>query len=65
LTESTNSADETLTKRLLGAVGYEPFTANALAETTGADITSVVSELLLLELQGKLASLGDGRYVRI
>jgi len=65
LTASTNSADSSSMQSLLGTVGYEPFTANALAETSGADITTVVSQLLLLELQGKLASLGDGRYVRI
>ena len=50
---------------LLKAVGFEPFTANSVAETTGNEISTVISELLLLELQGKLASLGDGRYVRI
>ena len=64
-TQSMRGDDTTVMQSLLNAVGFEPFTANALAEQTGADISVVVSELLLLELAGKLAALGDGRYVRI
>ena len=66
--ESTQSSDITSGNKLpdlLKAVGFEPFTANSVAETTGKEISTVIAELLLLELQGKLASLGDGRYVRI
>ena len=66
--ESMQSSDITSVNKLpdlLKAVGFEPFTANSVAEITGNEISTVISELLLLELQGKLASLGDGRYVRI
>jgi len=63
--DTMNSTDNAQGQNLLDVVGFEPFTANTVAETLGTEISVVVTELLLLELDGKLDSLGDGRYVRI
>jgi len=63
--DTMNSTDNAQGQNLLDVVGFEPFTANTVAETLGTEISVVVAELLLLELDGKLDSLGDGRYVRI
>jgi DNA processing protein len=51
--------------RLLDALGHGPESVDALVERTGLTIEAVSSMLLLLELNGLVASAGSGRYQRI
>ena len=50
---------------LLDAVGFEPATVDMLAVRTGLTGESIASRLLVLELQGHIASYPGGRYGRI
>jgi DNA processing protein len=50
---------------LLDALGFEPATLDDLIERTGLSSESVVSMLLILELDGCVAALPGGRYDRI
>lgn len=50
---------------LLAALGHDPVTLDQLVERTGATIPALSSDLLRLELDGRVASLGGGRYQRI
>lgn len=51
--------------RLLAALGDAPESVDALVERTGLTVEAVSSMLLLLELNGLVASAGGGRYQRI
>ncbi len=50
---------------LLDALGFEPATIDDLVERTGLPGESLVSMLLILELEGCVAALPGGRYDRI
>jgi DNA processing protein len=50
---------------LLDALGFEPVTIDVLIERTGLPGESLVSMLLILELEGCVAALPGGRYDRI
>lgn len=50
---------------LLDAVGFEPATVDVLAIRTGFAVDSVASMLLVLELQGHIASYPGGQFGRI
>jgi DNA processing protein len=50
---------------LLDAVGFEPATVDVLVVRTGLTGESIASMLLVLELQGHIASYPGGRYGRI
>jgi DNA processing protein len=50
---------------LLDAVGFEPATIDVLVARTRLPRESVASMLLILELEGRVATLPDGRYGRI
>ncbi|HSS06884.1 MAG TPA: DNA-processing protein DprA [Rhodanobacteraceae bacterium] len=50
--------------KLLAALGHESIGVDALAERTGLDVPALSSMLLLLELEGEVASERGGRYVR-
>lgn len=45
-------------------LGFEPFTLDELCKTLECDVTTLVSRLQELELDGTVVSLGDGRYQR-
>lgn len=47
---------------LLHSVGYDPFTADTLNESSDLSITDILVQLQTWELEGKIKSLGDGRY---
>ena len=50
---------------LLDALGFEPATVDVLAFRTGLTAESIASMLLVLELQGHVASYPGGRFGRI
>lgn len=50
---------------LLDALGFEPTSVDTLIASTGLSSTSVASLLLALELEGRVASDGLGRYFRV
>lgn len=52
-------------QRLLAALGEEPVSVDTLVERTGLTVEALSSMLLLLELNGLVASAGGGRYQRI
>jgi len=47
---------------LLHHVGYDPFTADSLNESSDLSITDIMVQLQTWELEGRIKSLGDGRY---
>jgi len=47
------------------ALGYDPVSADTLCERTGQGITAVLAHLSVLELDGRLARLPGGRFVRL
>ena len=49
---------------LLHLVGYDPFTADTLNESSDLPITDIMVQLQTWELEGRIKSLGDGRYQR-
>lgn len=50
---------------LLDALGFEPTSVDSLIASTGLSSTSVASLLLTLDLEGRVASDGFGRYFRV
>ena len=50
---------------LLDALGFEPTSVDTLIASTGLSSTSVASLLLALELEGRVASDGLGRFFRV
>ncbi|HVO44771.1 MAG TPA: DNA-processing protein DprA [Steroidobacteraceae bacterium] len=50
---------------LLDAVGFEPVTVDVLAARTGLPGDSIASMLLILELEGRIASQPGGRFGRV
>lgn len=51
-------------QQLFEFLGYDPIHIDILIDKSGLTVDAVSSMLLLLELQGKVASLPGGRYVR-
>jgi len=52
-------------RALLDALGYDPVSADILAERCGLTIGQVSSMLLILELEGEVESLPGGRFSRV
>jgi DNA processing protein len=52
-------------RRLLDAMGYDPASLDALIGTTGFAAGALSSMLLMLELEGEVASLPGNRYQRV
>jgi DNA processing protein len=50
--------------KVLAALGHESIGVDALAERTGLEVPALSSMLLMLELEGEVASERGGRYVR-
>lgn len=70
LTQPTNPPDDGSVldnpgEILLDALGFEPTSVDTLIASTGLSSTSVASLLLALELEGRVASDGLGRYYRV
>jgi len=51
--------------RLLDALGFEPVDSETLVERSGLAIHEISSMLLILELQGEVATHAGGRYCRV
>ena len=51
-------------QHLLQAAGFDPFNIDSLCGATGMPVKTLMPLILILELQSRLKSLGDGRYVR-
>jgi DNA processing protein len=51
--------------RILEAMGYDPASMDELCERCGLDAATVSPALLMLELEGVIASLPGGRYQRL
>jgi len=49
---------------LLEAMGFDPVSTDTLVERTGLAPETVSSMLLLLEMEGRVASVPGGRFVR-
>ncbi|MBT8084834.1 MAG: DNA-protecting protein DprA [Woeseia sp.] len=52
-------------QKLLGAMGFEPASADEIAAASGLTIDQVSSMLLILELEGEVAVLQGGRFSRL
>ncbi|MEY2952442.1 MAG: DNA-protecting protein DprA, partial [Pseudomonadota bacterium] len=50
---------------LLAAIGHDPVALDALQARTGIDTASLQAQLLMLELDGKLARLPGGLFQRM
>jgi DNA processing protein len=50
---------------ILGTMGYDPITLDNLVTLSGLTVSDVSSMLMLLELEGKVASLTGGQYQKI
>jgi DNA processing protein len=65
LETAAQSADAETGNPILGCMGYDPITMDGLIERSGLTSESLSSMLLVLELEGKVASLPGGRYQRL
>ena len=63
--ENSNSVPNDDNSRLLAAMGYEPVSIDQLVIQTGLTAASLSSMLLVMELQGLIASNGKGSYTRL
>ncbi|WP_083253590.1 DNA-processing protein DprA [Pandoraea sp. ISTKB] len=52
------------TTAVLKALGYDPVSADTLCERTGLSVAAVLSQLGVLELDGRIGRLPGGRFVR-
>lgn len=55
----------TVEEGLLAAIGFSPVDTDVLASQTKLDAASLASQLLVLELDGLVERLADGRYQRL
>lgn len=62
---SQSSVEPTEESPLLAHMGYAPITLDTLMQCSGLTSDTLSSMLLVLELEGKVASLPGGRYQRI
>jgi DNA processing protein len=62
--EIPDAALDSDAEMLLNALGFEPAGLDRLIQRTGLAVESVISKLQLLELAGRVESLGGGRYSR-
>lgn len=62
---ATDADDSSPTLRLLNAMGFEAIALEHLVAISGLTVSEVSSMLMLLELEGKVASLTGGQYQRI
>ncbi len=64
-TDSTASAVDAASHRLLSSMGFEPISLDQLVTINSLTVAEVSSMLMLLELEGRVASLTGGKYQRI
>ena len=63
--QSPPAEDSTEFVSLLGHIGFEPTSVDALVERSGLTADQVSSMLVVLELHGQVASAPGGLYTRI
>ncbi|VVD77895.1 SMF protein [Pandoraea anhela] len=63
-TSGASTAPPPGTTAILEALGYDPVSADTLRERSGLSIAAVLSQLGALELDGRIARLPGGRFVR-
>jgi DNA processing protein len=59
-----NSSPDPEYQQLLEKMGHDPVSVDDLVATTQLTAEEVSSMLLIMELQGRVAALAGGRYVR-
>ncbi|MDD4926981.1 MAG: DNA-processing protein DprA, partial [Methylotenera sp.] len=62
---SDNSKDENSSNLIVKIMGFEAMTLEQIVTISGLTVSEVSSMLMLLELEGKLASLAGGQYQKI
>jgi DNA processing protein len=62
---SANAPENTSGNIILTTMGYDPITLDNLVTLSGLTVSDVSSMLMLLELDGKIASLTGGQYQKI
>jgi len=65
LTDNGSQALDSDYQLLFACLGYDPIEIDSLVAQSGLTAETVSSMLLLLELDGQVASLSGGRYVRV
>lgn len=63
--DAPDTACSALGGRLLAAIGHEPIHPDTLANVLGLGVAQVSAQLVLLELEGRLARQPDGRVHRV
>jgi DNA processing protein len=63
--EANNHSDDTSGSNLLDAMGFEAISLEHLVSISGLTVSEVSSMLMILELEGKVASLTGGQYQKI
>jgi len=53
------------TRKIMNAVAHDPASVDQLAERTGLSTADIQAALLLLELDGKIERMQDGRFQRL
>lgn len=64
-TENIAVSDTTIEHKLLDLMGFEPTSLEALVHLSDLTVSELSSILMLLELEGKIASLNGGLYQKI
>ena len=59
------STENTSAKLILSILGYDPMRMENIVSSTGLTVSEVSSMLMLLELEGKIASLTGGQFQKI
>jgi len=63
--DASSHTDDTPGSKLLGAMGFEAISLEHLVNISGLTVSEVSSMLMILELEGKVASLTGGQYQKI
>jgi DNA processing protein len=62
---AVNPIENTSGNIILTTMGYDPITLDNLVTLSGLTVSDVSSMLMLLELEGKIASLTGGKFQKI
>lgn len=64
-TDQKTEADAVESHPILNHIGYDPTALEAIVQLSGLPVHEVTSTLMLLELEGKIASVVGGKYQKI
>lgn len=65
ITTTHSNSDDNAFNLILSALGHDPITMDALIIATGLSAEQLSSQLMMLELEGKVATVSGGQYQRI